>query len=176
VNDDDHGLHGPDNFDNLDNLIDRALDSYTPRGPRPGLSERVLSSRSSVAAVNRLWMRTDRPIWALAASVALLAVAVIPLWFKSQQPALVFVQRPGLAAAEPSLRAEAASVTPANSAPNARAAVVRHVAGKSAIKAASDSEPEAQLARMPDTDEPLAFAPIVIKPITMAPIRIAAGD
>jgi hypothetical protein len=163
MNDDNDRLHSLDNFDNL---IDRALDSYTPREPRPGLSERVLSSRSSMAAVNRLQLRTDRPIWALAASVALLAVAVIPLWFKSPRPALVVVQRPAPAAAEPYLRAEAASAVPANPAPDSRFAV----------QAASDSEPKAQPAGMPDTDESLAFAPIVIKPITLAPIGIAAGN
>jgi len=39
MNDDNNRLRS---LDCLDSLIDRALDSYTPRGLRPGLTERVL--------------------------------------------------------------------------------------------------------------------------------------
>jgi len=175
MNDDNSRLRS---LDSLDILIDRALDSYTPRGPRPGLTERVLSSQASVAAANHLWLRTYKPIWALAAAATLLAVAVIPLWFKSPPPAIVIAPRPGQASVEPSLRA-AASVGPDNPARRTRAVFARDVAGRSAVRklaARSGSESEGQLGRMPNTDESLAFAPIVIKPITMAPIRIAAAN
>jgi hypothetical protein len=167
-------------LDNLDILIDRALDSYTPREPRPGLTERVLASQASVAAVNHLWSRTSKPIWALAAAAALLAVAAIPLWFKSPPPAIVVVQRPGQVGAEPSLGV-AASVAPDNPARRVRAVSAGDVAGKSAVRqiaarSESNLEPGSQLAKVANTNESLGFAPIVIKPIAMAPIQIAAAN
>lgn len=177
MNDDNNRLRS---LDRLDSLIDRALDSYTPREPRPGLTERVLSSQASVAAANHLWSRTYKPIWALAAAAALLAVAVIPLWFKSPPPAIVVAPRPGQASVEPSLRASS-PVRSANPAPRARTVSTRDVTGRSAAREfaarpGSDPETEGQQRRMPEMDESLNFAPIVIKPIAMPRIGIAAGD
>jgi hypothetical protein len=175
MNDDNNRLRS---LDHLDTLIDRALASYTPREPRPGLTERVLRSQATEAAVNRLWSRTYKPIWALAAAAALLAVAVIPLWFKSAPPAIVVAQRPR-PATEPAQLATA-FLEPENPARSAGAVFARDVtsksaAHKSAARSEPDSEPEARLARMPETDESLNVAPIVIRPIAMTPIRIAAN-
>jgi hypothetical protein len=177
MNDDKNRLRG---LDNLDIIIDRALDSYTPREPRPGLTERVLSSQASVAAVDHLWSRTSKPIWALAAAAALLAVAVIPLWFKSPPPTNVVTRQPMQVGAASSLGAGAA-VAPDHPARRRPAAFAGEVAGKSSVRRSaarseSNLEPESQLARMPNTDESAGFAPIVIKPIVMAPIQIAAAN
>ena len=158
MNDDNDRLHI---LDNLDNLIDRALDSYTPREPRPGLTERVLSSQTSMTAVNRLRLRIDKPIWALTAAIALLTMAVIPLWFKSPRPSVAIVHPPPVTVHD-SLRAATTFTAHPHPARNARASVVRHVV--------RESKARARLAS--DSDESAVFAPIVIKPIRMTPIRI----
>jgi hypothetical protein len=161
MNDDNDRLDGQDILDTPDNLIDRALDSYTSREPRPGLTERVLSSRASAAALNRLRLRSDKPIWALAVAVALLTVAVIPLWFKSPRPFPASVHPPA-GAAQDSSRATSTFTALPHPAGNARATVVRHVV--------QERRTRARLAS--DIDDSAIFAPIVMKPIAMAPIRI----
>ena len=161
MNDDKDRLHGQDNLDTPDNLIDRALDSYTSREPRPGLTERLLSSRASVAAVDHLRLRSDKPIWALAVAVALLTVAVIPLWFKSPRP-FPAIAHPPASTAQDSSRATSTFKSLPHPAPNARASVVRHVAPAPRTRARLAS----------DIDDSAMFGPIVMKPIAMAPIRI----
>ena len=161
MNDDNDRLHGQDNLDTLDNLIDRALNSYTSREPRPGLTERLLSSRASVAAVDHLRLRSDKPIWALAVAVTLLTVAVIPLWFKSPRPFPAVVHPPA-STAQDSSRATSTFASLPHPARNARASVVRHVVPESRTRASLTS----------GIDESAIFAPIVMKPITIAPIRI----
>jgi hypothetical protein len=161
MNDDNDRLHGQDNLDTRDNLIDRALDSYTSREPRPGLTERVLSSRSSVAAVNRLRLRSDKSIWALAVAVALLTVAVIPLWFKSPRPFPAIVHSPA-GTAQDSSRATSTFTSLPHPARNARASVVRHVV----------PEPRTRARLASNIDDSAIFEPIVMKPIAIAPIRI----
>ena len=161
MNDDHDRLHGQDNLDTLDNLIDRALNSYTSGEPRSGLTERVLSSRASVAAVNRLRLGSDKPIWALAVAVALLTVAVIPLWFKSPRPFPAIVHPPA-GTAQDSSRATSTFTSLPHPAPNARASVIRHVV----------QVPKTRVRLASNIDNSAIFAPIVIKPIAMAPIRI----
>jgi hypothetical protein len=161
MNNDDDRLHGLNNLDNLDKLIDRALDSYTPREPRPGLTERVLSSQASVEAMNRIGLRTDKPIWALAVAVALLAVALIPLWVKSPRPTVAIVHPPTVTLQD-SLRTATTLTALPHPARNARASIAQHVV----------SETQARARLTSDSNEFAVFAPIVMKPIAMAPIRI----
>ena len=163
MNDDHDRLHGQDNLDTLDNLIDRALNSYTSGEPRSGLTERVLSSRASVAALNRLRLRSDKPIWALAVAVALLTAAVIPLWFKSPRPFPTIVH-PAAGAPQDSSRATSTFTSLPHSHPagNSRASVIRH----------GVREPKTRARLASNIDHSAIFAPIVMKPIAMDPIRI----
>jgi hypothetical protein len=161
MNNDNDRFQRQDNLETADNLIDRALDSYTFREPSPGLTERVLSSRASVAAVNHLRLRNDKPIWALAVAFALLTVAVIPLWFKSPRPFPAIVHPPA-GTAQDSSRATSTFTPFPHPARNARASVVRHVV----------QEPRTRARLASDIDDSAMFGPIVMKPIAMAPIRI----
>ena len=167
MNDDNDRLHGQDNLDTLDNLIDRALNSYTSREPRPGLTERLLSSRASVAAVDHLRLRSDKPIWALAVAVALLTVAVIPLWFKSPRP-FPAIAHPPASTAQDSSRATSpfTSLPHSHPAGNSRASVIRH----------GVREPKTRARLASNIDHSAIFAPIVMKPIAMDPIRIGAPN
>ena len=115
----------------LDTLIDRALASYTPAEPRPGLEQRILAS---VAAASRPRTWGWRPAWALAAAVALVAVAAIPLAFKSMHPTIAVVH---LAVVAPPAVAEARQSSQAASAP---ANPVRHARAHPEIGRASCRE------------------------------------
>ncbi len=160
----------------LDTLMDRALASYTPAEPRPGLEQRILAS---VAAASQPRIASWRPVWALAAAVTLVAVATILFSFKSSHPTIAVLHP---AAVAPPVVAEARQSPPA--AP-ALASPARHTLAAHLRPAATEPavpEPAAQsssgfiatLAITPLRNQPLTDQAIEFKPLSIAPIRIAA--
>ena len=68
---------------NLEDLLDRALATYTPPSPRPGLEDRIRARLDAAAALPRSQPRFSLPLpWAiaavLAAAVLILAVLLRP--------------------------------------------------------------------------------------------------
>jgi hypothetical protein len=81
-----------DGVDNLESLIDRALESYTPCAPRPGLEQRVLASLDAENHPRpRFW--SWRLTWVFSAGVLLLAAVAIPGWIASRQPRITALRR-----------------------------------------------------------------------------------
>jgi len=162
--------------DRLDNLMDRALASYTPAQARPGLEQRILAS---VAAANRPRTWGWRTVWALAAAATLLAVIVIPI--RSRFP------HTENAVVHPATAAPPATVEhhPSSLAASVRAhQALRSLAAQRTPAAAESVVPEtttksspgfiATLTIAPIRNQPLTDGAIELKPITIAPIRIAA--
>jgi len=159
--------------DEYDSLIDRALASYTPAEPRPGLEQRILAS---VSSANRPRTWGWRPAWALAAAVALVAIVAIPFVYKSMHPTIAVIHT---AAVAPPAVAEARQSPQAASEPAnpARHALAHPAATEPAMPdAAANSSPTliASLAIAPIRNQTLTDEAIMLKPITIAPIRIAA--
>jgi hypothetical protein len=170
-----------DDFEVLDDplgrLIDRALQSYTPRNPLPGLEQRILAG---VATANRRrapWgWRGWNSIAAVAAAALLLVLVAIPLRHRLSPPHITVASR----SAQPAEQLSPGALTPQDAGQhdsNSRAKQVR------AIKlrpAGSDSgavvTPRSSVRRASTAvhDESMAFAPIALKPIAVAPIEIPA--
>jgi hypothetical protein len=185
-------LHKPEG---LDKLIDRALASYTPQEARPGLEQRILASVASASRPRpRGW--NWRPVWALAAAAALVAVLTVPLVFKPARPEIAVVHRPAEAGVESFSQAAPAFASPAQNMLN-RGSRRSHAAGHDPLPtqfgqprptreelllarfAAQEPELMEALAKSkPDLDAPVAFPaipdnPIVIESVEMKPITIA---
>jgi hypothetical protein len=162
--------------DRLDNLMDRALASYTPTQPRSGLEQRILAS---VASASRRHTWAWRTVWALAAAATLLAVIVIPVRsrFPHTESAVVHpatAAPPAIIEQHPSSLAVSARVHQAR---RPVAAQRTPAAAESVVsETASKSRPAfiATLTIAPIRNQPLADKAIASKPITIAPIQIAA--
>jgi hypothetical protein len=162
--------------DKYDTLIDRALASYTPAEPRPGLEQRILTS---VAAASHAHTAGWRPVWTLAAATALVAVVAIPLVVKFTNPTIIAnhpasVAPPSIAVARQFPQAAAA---PASSARHTLAVHLRPAATEPAVpETAAQSSPGliASLTITPIRNQPLTDQAIEFKPLSIAPIRIAA--
>ena len=149
-----------DENNNLDNLIDGALSSYTPSAERPGLEQRILAS---VAAASRPRLSSWRPLWALTAALALVAIIIIPLAIKSTRPTIAVLSPPTLTVHSSQAAPSSTSVPQQHTlAAHLRPAAMHPVTLKVAIKS-----------RFPFI-APLAIAPIETQPITIAPIQIEA--
>jgi len=159
--------------DRLDTLIDRALASYTPAEPRPGLEQRILAS---VAAASRPRSWGWKPAWAWVAAATLIAIVAIPLAFKSMHPTVAVIH---IAAVAPPAVTEARRSPQAASAP---AILAQHTRAHPSTtepavpEAAAKSSPTliASLAIAPIRNQPLTGEAIELKPITIAPICIAS--
>lgn len=141
-----------DENDRLDNRIDHALASYTPVEPRPGLDQRILAS---VAAASRPRPWGWRPLWALAAAAALVAVVAIPFALKPTRRNLAALPAPTVAVHAP--QAAPASATP-----------TQHNLASHLRPTGSQRELPANLAQ----SSPGHFAPATFaKPLAITPIR-----
>ena len=78
-------------FSNLDIQLDRALATYTPAEPRPGLEQRILASLAANTASNpakTVPILMQRPLaWAIAASLLVVAAAASITGFLLRHPA-----------------------------------------------------------------------------------------
>jgi len=162
--------------DRLDTLMDRALASYTPAEPRPGLEQRILAS---VAAASQPRTASWRPLWALAAAASLVAVVAIPVALKSIRPTIAVLNPPAVASpvANEARQSPLAAPAPASPARHIHAAHLRSASTELAVpEAAAQSSPGliAALAITPIRSKPLTDKAIEFKPISIAPIRIAA--
>jgi hypothetical protein len=139
----------------LDDLIDAALDSYTPPAARPGLERRILAS---VAAAGRP-AASRWPLWALSSAVVLLAAALLLVTFKPARP-VVAVLPP------PALTGQPSKATPASPAP--------HIWTAPQIEHTHTINKSARSYTIPRTSaSSLAIAPLETQPITIAPIQIS---
>jgi len=145
--------------DELDNLIDDALATYTPIESRPGLERRILAA---VAADRpRAW--GWRPLWTLAAAAVLIAAVAIPLAHKSTQPAVAGLHTPPLAAVVDSAAPAPAPVR-----------YRQHGSASHLTVATGSAVPAAPANSSTSGMTPLRIEDLSTKPITIAPIQIAA--
>ena len=188
-----------DEQNNLDNIIDRSLASYTPRAARPGLERRILAA---VAAASSLQTRSWKPVWAFAAALLLLAAVAIPLWIMSGHPQTTIAHRAPAGQVEysPQARPALASSTQNTLHPSSRR--INAAAGLPLQTQFGQPRPTQEellmarfAAREPDLldalakskpdldapvtitaipDNPVATEPVEMKPITIAPIQITS--
>jgi hypothetical protein len=159
--------------DKFDSLIDRALASYTPAEPRPGLEQRILAS---VAAAGHPRTGVWRPAWALAAAAVIVAVVAIPLAFKSMHPTVAVVHPATAAPAEVAIARQSSTAVSAPANP-ARHAHAHPAASQPAVPEAASKSSLALIATLtiaPIRNQPLTDEAIEFKSITIDPIRIAA--
>ena len=147
----------------LDNQIDGALASYTPREPRPGLEQRILASVAAAEIHPRHSTWNWRPVWTLAATAVLLAAVAIAVVSKSRQPEVAVVEHHPVAEAHRSPNPIAMQMNPAPGIQGhpARSRTAEAEVGETVAKARSGPM------------IPLNFAPIDVKPIAIVPIQIA---
>ena len=166
--------------DNLDNLINLALESYTPREPQPGLEQRILASvAAGVSPRSHLW--NWKPVWALAAAAAaLLVVVTIPVWHKAIQLSpmrqkIAVVHHPPVAVVEHSSAAAPAPVSYTQRT-HASSYTLPVATGPVALETVTKSSPGliAPLTIAPIRNQPLTDEAIAMKPITIDPIQISA--
>jgi hypothetical protein len=197
VNDGNERLGDRDELDGpkLDWLIEQALGSYTAREPRAGLEQRVLSRIAAAEAERSRHGWSWKPAWALAAAVALLAVVVTPVWFRSVRPETAVVHTPAVAEVQHSLPAAPLTARTARTTrhtfnppfiapltPRSRVAG----AAPEALEVASNAGPgpmeramvapadDKSLAEESTTLKPATLKLIELKPITIDPIQIRA--
>jgi hypothetical protein len=170
--------------DKFDGLIDLALGSYTPRDPRAGLESRILSRIAAAEVEQSRSGWSWKPAWALAAAMALLAVAGVPLGYRLGWQESAVTHRPEIrqpAVAEVGHSVQAAPLT----ARSVRHALTSHerIAGAKAegMEIAANTSPAAMerasvapVEDKPSADEVSTLKPITLKSITIAPIQIAA--
>ncbi len=162
-----------DEFDPMDSLIDRALTSYTPREPRLGLEQRVLSSIAAETSQTHSRFQAWKPVWRWAAAASLLAVAIVPVWIELVQPRIGAVQHPAIAGAghlPPAVPVFPAVANPVQNTRTARQAATDPDMPRTPSR--SNFEENTPLAGASSPDESLATEAIELKPITIAPIRI----
>jgi len=159
----------------LDDRIDQALASYTPLEPRPGLKQRILAS---VAAAGRPRLLGWKPLWALAATAALVAVVAIPFALKPTRPNLAVLPAPIAAEHTPQAAPVATNTTqPTFARPLRPAGPRRELPANLAqsspghLAPATFAEP---LAIKPIRNQPLTAEALELKPITIDRIQIAA--
>jgi len=187
--------------DNLDNLIDRALTSYTSREARPGLEQRIFAAVAA-AGSPRAHVRSWKPAWAFAAVLLLLTAGSIPLWIRPG-PLQVTVARRAPAGqveyspqAKPALgssmqrplhrvsrRASAAVSLPlptqfGQPRPTKEELLMARLAAKEPeladVLAKSKPDLDAPVTITAIPDNPVATEPVEMKPITIAPIQISS--
>jgi hypothetical protein len=190
VKDGNDGLGGWDEGDPesgaLDGVIDQALGSYTAREPRAGLDQRVLSAIAAAEAERGRRGWSWKPAWALAAAMALLAVAGIPLSYRLGRQETAVAHGP--AVRTPAVGQPVQPVAPLVTR-NARHTLTRPFPARGGV---ANAEPvgmeiaantyRAPLVRATAAamdggqagDGPDTLTPITLKPITIAPIKIAA--
>ncbi|MGA3370896.1 MAG: hypothetical protein ABSC48_03955 [Terracidiphilus sp.] len=159
-----------DEFDPLESLIDRALDSYTPRRERPGLEYLILASATAERAP---WWREWKPAWALAAALLLVA-AVVPAWFRLAQPGGGAAQPPAIASLKHPPRPAIGPLAAAGPVRKIRGFTAPNAGEELAALAKPNSELHARPASVAGGSESVAAGPIELKPITIAPIQIRA--
>jgi hypothetical protein len=172
---------------NLDDLIDRALASYAPGEPLPGLERRVLAAVAEEARLEErsggragrmgwpefagVWMRLQESRFArLAVAAALLLVAAaVPVRLMTHHPGVTMARLPAAPGAEHGLRLiQAISPPPVSTPVAAKMPQLVVVAGPQQPRPTHQARQD----RAQDNEESMAFAPIELSPITIAPIRI----
>lgn len=173
-----------DEKDQMDNLIDQALESYTPREARPGLEQRIMAM---VVAGSSLQKRSWKPVWAVSAALAAAAVLFVAL-FLSRQPA------PGSGQAgnqrPPQLSGWSA---PIPSRPTAASQSIHRATLQRAAPPHTARQPTQQelitqlLANSPEAiaswahaaeeqEKPIDFQPIRVDPLVIEPIHITSME
>ena len=168
--------------DNLDNLIDRSLASYTPREARHGLEQRILAVVAAGSSPRKLsW----KPVWAASAALAVAAVLLVALLLSRP-----FTPGSGLAGNKrqpqvPGLSASAHS-QPAAPSPSIHRAPIQRIAPPTPARQPTQRELITQLlANSPEAvaslaqtaeeqDKPIDFQPVRVDPLVIEPIQITA--
>jgi len=174
--------------DELDALLDRALQSYTPGAPRPGLEGRIWARVAGVGEISRRARLEMRWVWAAAAGLAAFAVLLTVL-LRTDTPvaapdvAGIPEHRPAVRGMGPDGPHSAASPQPARPAAARRVQSAR-LAPRSnphdptqrqliAQLLANGPEAVASLARASaQQEEPIEVRPLAADPLTIEPIRI----
>ena len=185
--------------DNLDNLIDRSLASYTPREARHGLEQRILAAVAAGSSPRKLsW----KPVWAFAAALLLLAAVAIPLWIMPGRPQTTIAHRAPAGQVEYSPQARPALASSTQNTLNSglrRASATVNLPLQTQFGQPRPTQEELLMARFaarepdlldalakskPDLDapvtitaipdNPVATEPVEMKPITIAPIQITS--
>ena len=172
----------------LDNAIDRALESYTAGEPDPQFAERIVtaataSRRARMRRRSRLWMNSGARPWALAATATLACLAMAALWMHSERLEVAIVHTNTLRPGE--------TIGPAQAAPNVAVpaeAKVRDTPQTKTVRPRDPAQEAADIAAHRKAgghavgtaagDEQLAaegVEPILFKPIAMAPIRLGVS-
>lgn len=167
--------------DGAEELIDRALETYTAREADAGLEGRILAC----AAAERRRVDNGRWRWAMATAASLAFVVLFSFWMKWKHLEIAVVHRPAapVATIQKPPRAEELPIS------GARVAQERSVQVRTELQP-SQSEQRGAL-RTADRPRPAAvtpaaeaetaesteqFNPIVLKPIVIAPIRIDGSN
>jgi len=149
--------------DQLDGLIDHALESYTLSEPPYGLERRVLAAVDSACSPRiRRWIW--KPVWAFAATAMLLVVVAIPFWIRRAWPRVAVVH-PAIAGMDHFPLAAPASSSPLRHsiAPYARSIPIGPKVQKTTPKSS------------PGLIAPVTIPPITeVQPVTIAPVQISA--
>lgn len=158
---------------NLDDLIDLALRSYTPSAPRPGLENRILARLDSESALHPSWFS-----WWKIGAVAT-AVATVLLLFLLRLPKQLTPQNIATVQREmPSQLISAPKVTQTKPAAQARFSPV----GRRRSSATARREawfaylricgPQSSTRWSENSNEPIEIKPIGNDPIVIEPIKI----
>lgn len=178
--------------DNLESLIDRALESYTPEAQRAGLEQRILAS---FLPRPRSW--NWRLTWALSVAILLLTATAIPLWLRYSQPRNLLVRRAPSSQMEYSSRTTFVFASPAKKMRRAPAPIQPAplpqfgqpratqeelilarfaVQNPEALSALDKAKPaiDTPISIPPISYNPIAVQPVEIPPISVAPIQISS--
>lgn len=147
----------------LDEFLDNALESYTPRSVQPGLEYRILASAT---AANLSWFSSWKPAWALALAALLLVVAALPAGLRVMRQSAGVAQPPAIAAMH---LPQFAGESPATSGPVQTKSTAQHLGGKSQPSVAGA---QSKLADKNTHEKLFVYEDIGLKPITIAPIQI----
>lgn len=163
--------------DGAEDLIDRALATYTAREADAGLEGRILAC----AAAERRRVHIGHWRWAMATAASLAMVVLFSFWLHWQHLEIAVVHRPAAPVAgrqTPTQREEtstpgagvaqergAQARTELQPSPSERQIALRTAGLPRPVAATPSAEPE-----MAESTE--QFSPIVLKPIVIAPIRI----
>jgi len=185
-----------DGVDNLESLIDRALESYTPCAPRPGLEQRVLASLDTENHPRpRFW--SWKLTWAFSAGVLLLAAVAIPVWIASRRPPITALRRapasqvehsphptPAVASSTKKMRRAPAAAQPAPQPQFGQPRATREelllarfaVRYPEMLSALNEEKPatDAPISIPAISYNPIAAKPVEIPPISVAPIQISS--
>lgn len=166
--------------DRGEELIDRALETYTACEADAGLEDRILARVTAV----RPRMEIGRWRWTMAAAASIAVVALFSFWLKWQHLEIAFVHQPATAVtgrqtpaqdgAEATRGTGIVKGPDAESGPRLQSSPAEQEAALHPVNRPREAgrTPAAE-AKMAEGAEPVA--PIVLKPIVIRPIRIGGA-